>query len=186
MDLMHENRALGPLDAPIQIDIFMDFQCAHCSQLNAIWQDIQNRLKKDSNIRIVFRIFTLEGHHQAWRASILALASAREQQFFRAKDRLFETRAQWSLTGDVDAVLSDVLSNYPLISRDEVIAAAKSLIRADAAEGALLGVRAAPTVVLRSKFLKNPRILVGAMSQTHYLKELNEFAKNSERATNEH
>jgi len=184
VELMHESRSQGHLDARVQIDVFFDFQCEHCAKLNADWPIVEDQLRKIfPDIRTTYRIFTLEGHHQAWRASLLALAAGSESKFFLAKDQLFKSREGWIVSGDVETALRDILSVNPTIASEQNIAAAKTLIRMDAAEGAVVGIKAAPSVVLRSKYLKNPIILTGIMSQDSYVKEVTAYVKAVEQAS---
>ena len=79
--------AKGPLNAPIKVVVYSDFECPFCSRvvptLNALFKKYEGR------IRIVFRDFPLSFHENAQRASEASLCAHDQNKFWEFHDHLF-------------------------------------------------------------------------------------------------
>lgn len=78
----------GPLDAPIQIVEFSDFQCPFCSRASSVTRDLMQ--KYPGRVRVVFRHFPLTSiHKEATKAAEAASCAADQQKFWEMHDRMF-------------------------------------------------------------------------------------------------
>ena len=79
----------GPLDAPVTLVEYGDYECPHCGKAYPIVQAVQRQL--GDRLRFVFRNFPLaEAHPHARRAAEGAEAAAAQGRFWRMHDMLFE------------------------------------------------------------------------------------------------
>ncbi len=77
----------GPVDAPVTIVIFTDFQCPFCTRHAGTLGDIKE--KYGDRVRLVFKQFPLAFHHQSLPAAKASLAAARQGKFWEMHDKLF-------------------------------------------------------------------------------------------------
>jgi formate-nitrite transporter family protein len=79
----------GPLDAPVTLVEYGDYECPHCGRAYPIVKAAQRQL--GDRLRFVFRNFPLaEAHPHARRAAEAAEAAAAQGRFWRMHDMLFE------------------------------------------------------------------------------------------------
>jgi len=79
----------GPLDAPVTLVEYGDYECPHCGRAYPIVKEIQERL--GSGLRFVFRNFPLaELHPHAQHAAEAAEAAAAQGTFWEMHDVIFE------------------------------------------------------------------------------------------------
>jgi len=80
-----QGQATGPMNAPVSIVEFSDFQCPFCSQLSATLE----RLRQDypDQIQVVFKHFPV--HQQATRAAEAAWCAAQQKRFWEMEKILF-------------------------------------------------------------------------------------------------
>lgn len=84
-----ENPALGPVDAPVTIIEFSDYECPFCARWH---QQVYGRLMKEyeGKIRFVYRDFPLENiHPNAVPAAIAAHCAGEQGAYFPFHDALF-------------------------------------------------------------------------------------------------
>ncbi len=81
----------GPLDAPVTIVEFGDFECPYCGALFTTLQAVQRSFPNE--VRLVFRQFPLVGIHQYARKAAEASLCAHEQhRFWEFHDSLFSNQ----------------------------------------------------------------------------------------------
>lgn len=85
----------GPLDAPVTLVVFTDYQCPYCKRADATLQALGRRHAKD--VRLVFKHLPLPFHPAARPAARLAEAIRRQggdPAFFAVSQELFEKSPQ--------------------------------------------------------------------------------------------
>ncbi|HYI52931.1 MAG TPA: DsbA family protein, partial [Microlunatus sp.] len=92
----------GPVDAPLTLVEYADFECPFCSKATGSIAELRTRLGDE--LRYVFRHLPLEHVHPHARAAALASEAA------AAQDRFWEMAGQ--LFGHQDALESDDLRTY--------------------------------------------------------------------------
>jgi protein-disulfide isomerase len=86
--------ALGPVDAPIAILEFTDFQCPFCFRGAATMKEVMERYS--GQVRLLVVLMPLPFHREARPASLAALAAHRQGKFFEYQDLVWEARGQFS------------------------------------------------------------------------------------------
>src|ERR1041384_4574941 len=78
----------GPVDAPVTLLEYGNFECVHCGRAYPIIKEVQKRLGK--NLRFVFRHFpTVRTHPHSLRAAEAAEAAGAQGKFCEMHDELF-------------------------------------------------------------------------------------------------
>jgi protein-disulfide isomerase/uncharacterized membrane protein len=89
--------AVGPVDAPLVVVEFSDFQCPYCARLTASLHAMRDIF--GDQMRLEFRNLPLDMHEMARPAALAALCASQEGKFWELHDLLFEK--QHELTTDV-------------------------------------------------------------------------------------
>ncbi len=100
----------GPIDAPVTIVEFSDFQCPACKSSEPMIQSVLQQYP--DKVRLVFRNFPLEQiHPNARLAAQAAQAAQTEGKFWQYAQLLFEKQEAWSDISSYD-LLKTTLSEY--------------------------------------------------------------------------
>ena len=87
----------GPVDAPVTLVEYGDYECPHCGRAYPIIKAIQRRM--GARLRFVYRNFPLrESHPHAQQAAEAAEAAGAQGKFWEMHDRLFDR--QFALDGE--------------------------------------------------------------------------------------
>jgi protein-disulfide isomerase len=78
----------GPVDAPVTIVEFSEFQCPFCRRVLPALREVEDRYR--GRIRLVFRHFPLARHKDAPKAAEAAECARDQGRFWEMHDRLFE------------------------------------------------------------------------------------------------
>ena len=85
----------GPMDAPVLLEEYSDFQCPQCGRMHSIVKELQ--AKYPSQLRVGFRHYPLQTIHRYARESARAAEAAGVQgRFWEMHDLLYERQAEWS------------------------------------------------------------------------------------------
>ncbi len=82
----------GPVDAPVTLVEYGDFECPFCGQAYPILKELEARYPRD--LRVVFRHFPLEQHPHAEKAAEASEFAADAGRFWPMHDRLYEHQDQ--------------------------------------------------------------------------------------------
>ena len=158
----------GPIDAPIALVEYGDYECPYCGEAYPIIKAIQERL--GDRLCFAFRNFPLvNSHPHAQHAAEAAEAAGTQGKFWEMHDLLFENQealedddlAQYAATLGLDA--------RRLIA--EVLAGAHSArVREDFSSGARGGVNGTPTFFVNGvRYDGAPGFdgLIAALTQSH-------------------
>ncbi len=91
-------KSKGPVDAPIQIHEYSDFQCPACMKALPVMNDLMTKFS--NQIYFVFHHFPLESHNLSLIAHQAAECAAEQNQFWAFHDELYTQQAQWSFVSD--------------------------------------------------------------------------------------
>jgi protein-disulfide isomerase len=85
----------GPIDAPVTLVVFSDFECPYCKQFSKVLAD-EPLLRNDKKVHLVFRHMPLAGH--PWAAKAAKAAACAQFQgksaFWSLHDSLFESQGR--------------------------------------------------------------------------------------------
>jgi len=154
----------GPLEAPVTLVEYGDFECPHCGRAYPMVKAVQRSLGQ--NLRFVFRNFPLaKSHEHAEHAAEMAEAASQHGKFWEMHDLLFEHQ---------DALEDENLVAYAASLGIDAAWAAAALVegtfsarvREDFASGAKSGVNGTPTFFIngaRYDGLMHPTALLEAL-----------------------
>src|SRR5919205_2489985 len=96
-----EDHAQGPIDAPITLVEYGDYECPHCGHAYPIVKQVQQEFGDD--LRFVFRNFPLaNAHPHAELAAEAAEAAGAQGKFWEMHDWLFENQEDLSAANIVE------------------------------------------------------------------------------------
>jgi protein-disulfide isomerase len=133
----------GPVDAPIQLVEYGDYECSYCGEAYPVVKAIQERLGK--RLCLAFRNFPLgNSHPHAQHAAEAAEAAAAHGRFWEMHDLLYENQ---------DALEDEDLARYASALRldaqrlmsDVMAGIYSSRVREDFRSGARQGVNGTPS-----------------------------------------
>ncbi|HEU0165782.1 MAG TPA: thioredoxin domain-containing protein [Thermomicrobiales bacterium] len=85
------DHASGPVDAPVTLVEYGDYQCPYCGRAYPIVKAVQEAL--GDNLRFIFRNFPITtSHEHAQHAAEVAEAAAAQGKFWEMHDLLFENQ----------------------------------------------------------------------------------------------
>lgn len=154
----------GPVDAPIIIVEYSDFQCPAC----ALYFPLVERLINESSttVRFIYRQFPLypQPHIHADLASRASEAAALQGKFFEMYRKIFENQSEWdkSKTTAESGIFfasyaKEIGLNMVQYTIDIDSDAVKTKIKEDQDGGVLSGVKGTPTFFINGKSITNPQ-----------------------------
>jgi protein-disulfide isomerase len=134
--------AVGPVDAPLVVVEFSDFQCPYCARLT----DSMHAMREvfGDQMRLEFRNLPLEMHEMARPAALAALCANQEGKFWELHDLLFENQSE--LTTDVILALgTEVGLNETALQTCMNSEETRLMLEADRHAAEAFGVQGTPT-----------------------------------------
>jgi protein-disulfide isomerase len=145
---------LGPVDAPVTIVIFSDFQCPFCGRGAATLSGVLDDPAYAETVRLVFKHMPLSMHRDAEPAARASWAAQRQDAFWEYHDRLFagETSAldRNSLLAHATALGLDM----ERFVADMDSPAATAAVAADVALAGRLGVTGTPHFAVNGRSVR--------------------------------
>lgn len=134
----------GPLNAPVTIVMFSDFQCSACSATHPILKKAMANYP--GKIRFVVRSFPLESvHANAWRAAVAAAAANAQGKFFEYIEILY-THQDALDDASLKKYAADLGLNVKQFELDFNSDNTAALVRKDMADGESYGINRTPTI----------------------------------------
>jgi len=159
------HRAYGSKNAPITMEVFSDFQCPACKQLNKTTnQLLMDNYVNTNKLYLIHRDFPLPMHAYSRIAAHYVRAAAQLGKGEQAEQVLFQNQEKWEQTGDVDGTLATVFSPAEM-AKIRTLAKGTSLdsaIEKDVALGKGYNVNQTPTTIIHYKGQTYP--VVGVVS----------------------
>ena len=173
-DSMH---ARGPVQAPVTLEEFGDFQCPPCGMISGPLLEIE----KDygPKLRVIFRNFPFPNHQHALEAAHAAEAAGLQGRYWEMHDLLYKEQATWSKAPDVNHLFVSYARILGLeMDRFETDIAGptvKARVTADQERGKSLGVTATPSIFINTQGVPpkslNPTALRAAIDEALKEKE---------------
>jgi protein-disulfide isomerase len=143
----------GPIDAPIVLIEYTDFQCPFCTRVQPTLDELMKRY--EGQIRHVFKNLPLPMHKEAQLAGVASLCAQDQGKFWEYHDWLFanqRTLSRESMVAQAGVMGMDAEVFTSCIDRGAYLA----VVRADMAEANSFGITGTPG------FLINGRVLTGS------------------------
>jgi protein-disulfide isomerase len=152
----------GTSDAPIQLEVFSDFQCEYCRlfYLETITQVLKN-YTPSNKICVLYNEFPLERHAYSRKAARYSLAAQRvgKKQWLAVIDALYTKQEQWGLDGNIDAAIKGTMSadDFDLMKKIMQDPSIEEAIKRDLDLGEKRGVTGTPAIFLTVLNKKHPK-----------------------------
>lgn len=150
------HRLTSPAVEKAQLVEFLDFECEACRSIHPYVEE----LKQEFGDRVTFvsRYFPLASHPNSGPAALAVEAAAQQGRFEAMSAKMFETQEQWHGKAESQGPLFRTFAEelgLDLAAFDAAVAdeKTKERIRADIADGTVLGVTATPTFFLNGEKL---------------------------------
>ena len=139
-----DDPATGPLNAPVTVVMFADFQCSACSRTEPILKKVI--AEYPGKIRYVMRDFPLEQiHENAFIAALAANAANAQGKFFEYGDLLFHNQDKLD-PESLKKYAAQIGLNASQFTVDFNSEKAKAEVRKDMADGVSYGITGTPTI----------------------------------------
>jgi len=152
----------GASDAPIQMEVYSDFQCEYCRllYLETITQVLKN-YTPSNKICVLYYEFPLERHPYSRKAARYSLAAQRvgKKQWLAVIDALYTKQEQWGQDGNIDAALKGTMSvdDFDLTKKIMQDPSIEEAIKRDMDLGEKRGVTGTPAIFLTVLNKKHPK-----------------------------
>jgi protein-disulfide isomerase len=141
----------GPLDAPLTLIEFSDFQCPFCARAETTIATLRTKYK--GKLRLVHLHLPLPMHPQAKAAATAAWAAGKQGKFWEYHDRLFALNGQ-ILSSSFDKIARELKLDLKRFDKDRKSTEAILRIDSDSKQAAELGIDGTPTFVLNGVVLR--------------------------------
>jgi len=151
---------LGPVDAPVTLVEYSDFQCPGCAAFHPVIQQTLSDEALAGKVRFVYRHFPLTNvHANATLAAWAAEAAGAQEKFWEMHDAIFTGQSTWSSKSQSDA--KEIFKGYaqqigidvPQWEQDIQSDAVKAKVAADADSAQQSSVSSTPSFFLNGVFL---------------------------------
>jgi protein-disulfide isomerase len=144
----------GPVDAPVTLVVFSDFECPYCAKLVPTLHEIAEAYPKE--VRIVFKNMPLPMHPRAALAAEAALAAAAQDRFWEFHDALFAEQNALERPSLIERA-DNLDLNLRVFERALDDGGTKAAVDEDRALAEELGVRGTPTTFINGKRVAGAR-----------------------------
>lgn len=164
-------QAMGPVDAPVGLVIYSDYQCPFCAKWSTDTLPVMQTYAEMGDLRIEWRDVNQYGADSE-RAALAAHAAGKQGQFWEFHEALFPDGEHLQPEQLTEAHLTTIASELGLdteqFSSDLTSPESLAAVQQYAAEGRELGVSGTPTFVLGGKPIVGAQpesVFVDAMQQ---------------------
>jgi len=147
--------ALGPVDAPVQLVVFMDYECPFCRRAAQAFAELRRRYPED--LRLAVRHLPLPIHRSADGAARAAVAADRQGQFWPFSDRLLAPEVTSLGRGTFLAIARDLHLDEARFIADLDGPDAAATVREDMLLARRLGLDATPGFFLNGRHVSGFR-----------------------------
>jgi protein-disulfide isomerase len=153
--IVRNYKEFGSAKARVVCEIYTDYQCPGCA---IFYRDLMPLLMTEyvqtGKVRVVHRDFPLPVHAYARLAARYANAAGQLGYYEAAVNQIFATQAQWSVSGDVDAAVAQVVPPAVMPKVRELVerdAKPEESVARDVTAGRGDQLRQTPTIVVVAK-----------------------------------
>ncbi|RZK99083.1 MAG: disulfide bond formation protein DsbA [Rubrivivax sp.] len=140
----------GPMDAPVTVVEFSDYQCPFCDRVQGTLSEL--RTKYGNQVRWVYKNLPLDFHPEAKPAAYAALAAQKQGKFWEYHDMLWQRQAS---LGDKTyvAIAQELKLDMDAFNKDRASADVKAQVETDMADAENMGARGTPHFVINGEQL---------------------------------
>lgn len=144
----------GPKGAPIQVMIFIDFQCPHCALIGPILEDL--RIRYGARIRLIVKQYPLRFHLQGRSAALAALAAHKQKKYWEISAQFFINQSDLS-EDKILEIASSIKLNMAQFKKDWRSIKTEALLKKDMQEGLDAIVSGTPMFYINGKPYRGER-----------------------------
>jgi protein-disulfide isomerase len=142
----------GPVNAPVTIAEFSDFQCPFCQRVRPTLKQIEDVYK--DKVRILWKHLPLTSIHKNAMPAALAAEAAREQgKFWEYHDKLFANQSSLE-AADLKRYAQELALDMTRFEKDLLNLEKKKRVEDDMAEARALGITGTPGFFINGRPLK--------------------------------
>ena len=146
----------GSPSAPVQIELYTDYQCPACRDFYMNSLPLLNReYIQTGKVHLLHRDFPLSQHQFTITATKYANAAGLIGKYDVVAAQIFKTQPEWEQNGNVDAEVAKVLAPADLQKVRDLVKsdppAMEDTVRTDQAMGAKDNLKQTPTIVIIAK-----------------------------------
>ena len=166
-----KNPAIGPADAKVTVRIYSDFQCPACRAADTPLRSIIDKYK--DRVQFIWNDFPLMTiHANSINAALAARCAQKQDAFWDYANALYDSQDTWENLADPTSRFIDLASSTRL-RIDEfttclTLTEPKVIVQNDYNEALEMGLNSTPT------FFINKKMIIGAISEDDWSKELNQ------------
>jgi protein-disulfide isomerase len=145
------HKALGSKSAPLELEVFSDFQCPACKTLYTTTnRELMDNYVSTGKVYLIHRDFPLPMHAYSKVAAEYARAAAHIGKTESVERALFENQEKWETTGDVDGTVAAVLTPAEMTKVRALVKGGTldALIQKDLSLGQMYNVNQTPTTIV--------------------------------------
>jgi protein-disulfide isomerase len=145
----------GPVQAPVTVTVFSDYQCPYCKALEADLTKAQGKWPND--LAVIYRHFPLAFHAKAHDAAVAAECASRQNSFEAYHHVLFEEQDSLAVRTWANLAERAHVLDVTAFTTCMTDASVNAIIAKDSADGSRLGVTGTPTLLVNDlKFVGAP------------------------------
>lgn len=137
----------GPVDAPVTLTLFTDFECPYCSKMLPLIEQVMKNNPK--TLKVVFKNMPLDFHKMARPAAYAALAAQEQGKFWEFHDQLFNTK-KLSLES-IDKIATELSLDMEKFKADMKSPEILAKVEKDLKDAKAAGVTGTPTVFINGR-----------------------------------
>ncbi|MCD6389346.1 MAG: thioredoxin domain-containing protein [Desulfobulbaceae bacterium] len=147
---------LGKEDAQVEVVVFSEFQCPHCSRLGPLFEE--TLANNPETVKIVYKNFPIRGHNNAKPAALAALAAHEQGKFWEYHDELYANMRQLG-PKKYQEIAETLKLDLEKFKKDQTSPEVKKQLERDLQDAKQAGVRGTPTIFINGRKLKDRNIV---------------------------
>jgi len=147
-----DGRAIGPVSAPVTLEVWSDYQCPFCQRFATTWElALSDKYVADGRLRIVYRDYAFIGDESV-KAAIAARAAEEQGQYWQYHDFLFANQngenKGWFSESRLQGIAQAIGLDVAAFNAARSDAGIRQAVLAETAQGRSLGISATPTIAI--------------------------------------
>ena len=151
---------MGDKNGPVRIVAFLDYQCPYCTTMFPLLEQLMD--KYPQKVCVILKHFPLRMHPFAEKASLAALAAAKQNKYREISSLYFKNYKSLN-DQTIKEYAQQAGLNLEAFDKDREDNALKTIIAEDTNLGRKLGIRGVPSVYINGKSFRGRSI--DALSQ---------------------
>ncbi len=140
----------GPVDAPVVIAVFSDYQSPFCAQINALLQQVLDQYPKE--VKLVLKDYPMPSQKFSRQASVAALAAGEQNKYWEYHDKIYQNYTALSPEKFLDFA-RELGLDMDAFQKSLVDPKHENHIQKDTQDAVTAGVTGTPTIFVNGRFL---------------------------------